>query len=302
MKCPECGETNDEGVSICQHCDAIMDASFLGDDFTSDDMGEDAYAEDTPAEEEDPDPAPAPSRGRAKRRSFASSSGYNDDSYDEEDQDQDEDELEGDEDGDEIERQLAALRAKRDRAPDPPHSLLEQQEAAKADEGSLGDEVSRVQKDMESSLGKVGVFLKSLEKADKLALGGAAGMFIFPLFPWANISSQGSVSGLEIGGWFLMLLAACVGTLTYLRKDEHWQSREQYIVYVQTGVGVVSVLFLLVKLFSLGSIMPSYPEGMGPTAGLYSVGVGSGLLLALAACGLMGFGTFLLLQAKVLKK
>ena len=302
MKCPKCGETNEEGVSICQHCDAIMDASFLGDDFTSDGLGEDAYAEDTPAEEEDLDPAPAPSRGRARKRSFVTSSSHDDDPYDDEEQDQDEDEDYEDEEGDEIERQLAALRAKRDRAPDPPHSLLEQQEAEKEKEGSLGDEVSRVQKDMESSLGKVGAFIKSLEKADKLALGGAIGMFIFPLFPWANISSQGSVSGLEIGGWFLMLLAACVGTLTYLRKDEHWQSREQYIIYVQTGVGAVSVLFLLAKLFSLGSIKPSYPAGMEPTAGLYSVSVGSGLLLALGACALMGFGTFLLLKTKVLKK
>jgi len=290
MKCPECGEYNDEGISICQHCDAILDASFLGDDYTDEHDGPDDLSEDNTSS--GPAPAEPASPGRSHRRSFVVGSGSDD--YEEEEQPEWEDEEFA-----EIERQRAAHRTKRAQQKERPHSATP---APSAQGEDLGSEASQVQKDVEGSLNKVKDFLKGLEKADKISIGGALGMFVFPLFPWVNITSQGSRAGLEVGGWFLMLLALCVGTLVYLRQDEHWKGREKYVLYVQAGVVVISLLFLLARMINLGSIRHVMPDGTPALPGLYSASAGIGLILSLLACLAAGAGTGRRLKEKVLKK
>ncbi len=304
MKCPQCGRKNDEGVSICAHCDAIIDPSFLGDEYTDGADGpsnlDDDGLDDTPpdgAEPDEPAPQGPPVAHRRRRGRYVVNSA--DDEEEAFDDETDEEPEEGD---DEIEQQLAELRAKRARHAKTPAAVdadKQQAEKAKASAGSLGEESSRVQKDVEQSLGKIGSFLKGLEKPDKIVLGGALGMFLFPLFPWIAISGQGDLSGLEVGGWFLLLLGGCVGSLVYLRQDPHWQQREHIILYVQSGVVVLAVLFLLVRMFSTGSAVVAVDPEM---VGTYSVGVGVGLILSLLATIAVGAGTFLLLRDKVLNK
>jgi len=308
MKCPECGGNNDPGVAICQHCDHILDASFLGDDYTAEpeeprdfeeDEFEDTPPEGTPASDTQSGPAPTapPRRGRSRGSRFvvgrSQDGGY--DAFDSEDEDEAE---QYDPEFDEIERQRAALRAKRDKA-DQAHSLAdapaEQREAIK-------DELGRVNKDMEESLGKAKEFVKSLGKHDKICLGGAAGMLIFPLFPWVSVSGQGSLSGFEVGGWLISLLALCVGSLIYLRQDEHWQAREKYVLIAQAAVVAIAILFLLFRMITIGSIKAVAPDGLSLPAGSYSVGVGIGLLLSLICTGVAGFGTFFPFKEKVLGK
>ncbi len=305
MKCPQCGRENDDGVSICAHCDAIIDPSFLGDEYTAEadgpsNLDDDGLDDDTPADGAEPDePAPQspPAARRRRRGRYVVNS-----ADDEEEAFADEPDEEPEEGDDEIERQLAELRAKRARNAKTPAAVdaeKQQVEKAKDSAGSLGEESSRVQKDVEQSLSKIGAFLKGLEKADKIVLGGALGMFLFPLFPWITISGQGDLSGLEVGGWFLLLLAGCLGSLIYLRQDSHWRQRESIILYVQSGVVVLAVLFLLVRMFSTGSAVAAVDPEM---VGTYSVGVGTGLILSLLATMAAGAGTFLLLRDKVLNK
>jgi hypothetical protein len=301
MKCPQCGQDNEPGVAICAQCDAIIDPSFLGDDYTHEsdgpaDLEDDAFdGEDTPADDQLEAAAEPAARRRRRGRYVVGSA----DDEDEDDAYEDEGEDEGE---DEIERQLAELRAKRARNAKTPAAVdaeKQQAEKAQAASGSLGEESSRVQQDVEQSLGKISAFIKGLEKSDKIVLGGALGMFLFPLFPWITISGQGDLSGLEVGGWFLLLLAGCVGSLVYLRQDPHWQQRENIILYVQSGVVVLAVLFLLVRMFSTGSAVAAVDPEM---VGTYSVGVGVGLILSLLATIAAGAGTFLLLRDKVLDK
>ena len=56
MRCPRCGEMSPEGAAICDNCDEILDASFLGGD------------EVTPVEGERTDVGPAPTSSRMPDR------------------------------------------------------------------------------------------------------------------------------------------------------------------------------------------------------------------------------------------
>lgn len=311
MKCPECGGDNESGVAICQHCDHILDASFLGDDFTSEPDepggGDEDEFEDTPPEGAEtgdtwsgPPPTAPTRRGRSRGSRFVV--GRSEDSgYDEFDDEDDEEEQAYDPEFEEIERQRAELRAKRDKAEQDRAAAARAPSEAEA-EPQMQDELEHVQKDMQETLGKATDFFKSLDKSDKFTLGGAIGMLIFPLFPWVSISGQGSLGGFEVGGWFISLLALCVGSLIYLRQDEHWQAREKYVLIAQAAVVAIAILFLLFRLVTVGSIKAVAPDGLTIPEGLYSVGVGTGLLLTLISSGFAGFGTFIPFKAKVLNK
>ena len=141
---------------------------------------------------------------------------------------------------------------------------------------------------------------QSLTFADKLAVGGSAGMFLFSFFPWVSVSGVGSVIGFEVGGWFMTVLTAATIALVFMRQNPHWRDKEKYILYVQTGIGAIAVLFTLSKMFSLGKTIP-FPASRG-IPGAATATVGAGLFLCfLSAVAVLG-GALMLLKEKVLKK
>ncbi len=281
MKCPKCGKENDEGVSICQHCDFILDPSFLGEDYEGDqqaDSGEFAelnseeFSEVTPSSEQDE---------------------YKETREEEEE----EEEKEEDEEDEEIERQLRELREKRGK-----HSVPHSAADLKRDDGTQKDIKNPVQDDLKKIFHGIATFFMNLQKADRIAMLSAVGMFLFTIFPWVSISNQGSLSGLEVGGWFLLLLGASLGALVYLRQDSHWQSREKYIIFVQAAVTGIALIFMLIRVVSISSLKPVTSDGTALNSSFYSVQVGFGYLFALASTVGSAIATWMLLKEKVLNK
>lgn len=255
MRCPNCGEQIEEGTAICEHCDYIIDKSFLGDDFTD--------VEPEPTTERGPPPRPRSGRRPPPRAH---------------------------QDSTEPERPSA-----RRSAQDTP---VDSSTAPPAENLSL--EASRVTDDVQNTLKKIWGGFQRLTFPDKLSVGGAAGMFLFSFFPWVSVSGVGAVIGFEVGGWFITVLVAATVTLVFMRQNEHWRDKEKYILYVQTGIAAIAVLFTLTKMFSLGKTAP-FPVSRG-IPGAATASVGAGLFLCfLCSVAVLG-GALMLLKEKVLKK
>ena len=260
MRCPQCGQELDDGTAICEHCDYIIDKSFLGEDFT--DMEPETPA---PREPETERGAPPPRSSRRPPRQAP-------------------------QDSTEPERPSA-----RRSAQDTP---VDSSTAPRSE--SLSVEASRVTDDVSNTLKKIWSTFQKLEFPDKLAVGGAAGMLLFSFFPWVSVSGVGAVIGFEVGGLFMTLLTAATIAMVFMRQNKHWRDKEKYILYVQTGIGAIAVLFTLSKMFSLGKAVP-FPASRG-VSGVASASVGAGLFLCfLSAVAVLG-GALLLMKEKVLKK
>jgi len=265
MRCPQCGQELEDGTAICEHCDYIIDKSFLGDDFT--DMEPEAPAEPE-LEEPTTERGPPPKRSRRRPPRQASPPA----------------------DSTEPERPSA-----RRSAQDTP---VDSSTAPPSE--SLSVEASRVTEDVQNTIKKIWGNFQRLVFADKLAVGGAAGMFLFSFFPWVSVSGVGAVIGFEVGGWFMTVLTAATIALVFMRRNPHWRDKEKYILYVQTGIGAIAVLFTLSKMFSLGKAVP-FPASRG-ISGVATASVGAGLFLCfLSSVAVLG-GALLLLKEKVLKK
>ncbi|MFC1654357.1 hypothetical protein ACFL2F_01015 [Myxococcota bacterium] len=261
MRCPQCGQELDDGTAICDHCDHIIDKSFLGDDFT--DMEPDPPEPSEPTTERGPPPRPRSSRRPPRPAS---------------------------QDSTEPERPSA-----RRSAQDTP---VDSNTAPPS--GSLSVEASRVTDDVSNTLKKIWGNFQRLTFADKLAVGGAVGMFLFAFFPWVSVSGVGAVIGFEVGGLFTTVLMGATIALVFMRQNEHWRDKEKYILYVQTGIGILAVLFTLSKMFSLGKTAP-FPVSRG-VPGAATASVGAGLFLCfLSSVAVLG-GALILLKEKVLKK
>ncbi len=260
MRCPKCGAQLEDGTAICEHCDYIIDKSFLGDDFT--DMVPEPQAPE-PTTERGPPPRPRSSRRPPPRAP---------------------------QDSTEPERPSA-----RRRAQDTP---VDSSTAPPSE--SLSVEASRVTDDVQNTFKKIWANFQRLAFPDKLAVGGAAGMFLFSFFPWVSVSGVGSVIGFDVGGWFTTVLVAATIAVVIMRQHEHWRDKEKYVIYIQTGIAVIAVLFTLSKMFSLGKTVP-FPASRG-IPGVARASIGAGLFLCfLSAVSVLG-GALLLLKEKVLKK
>jgi hypothetical protein len=264
MECPNCGNQVADDASICDHCDFILDKSFLGDDFTDD--GDQAAAE------VDQGQAAAPQRSSRRRP-----------------------EPEDDEEMDELEKEMQALRERRrvSQTPVPTTTTVKESE-------TLEEESGKIAKDIEGVLGKYWKAFKALQKPDKLLVGGGAGLALFSFFPWVSFAGVASLIGLEVGGWFTLLMGGAIISLVFLRGQKHWRDKQKYILYAQLGVAGLAVLFVLIRMGSLGSvggddIGSELHKSLGASLGV-------GLVLCLAASVTMAVGAFILFKAKVLKK
>ncbi|MBW1872512.1 MAG: hypothetical protein JRJ19_10625, partial [Deltaproteobacteria bacterium] len=194
MECPNCGKQVADDSSICDHCDYILDKSFLGQDFTDDD--------DHASVEDDQDNAVAPERSSRRRP-----------------------EPEDGEEMDELEKEMQAIRERRRVVQTPVPTTTTVKESQ-----TLEEESGKISKDIEGVLGKYWKMFKSLSKPDKLLVGGGAGLVLFSFFPWVSFAGLASLIGLEVGGWFSLLLGAAIISLVFLRDQKHWRDKQKYIL------------------------------------------------------------------------
>ncbi|MBN2497951.1 MAG: zinc ribbon domain-containing protein [Deltaproteobacteria bacterium] len=315
MKCPQCGEENPDGTMICEHCDAILDDSFLEDE---EDLDEDyASAEDTPGgrdtqqfaaadeepwdeeeeDEEDVRAAAPPSAPSSGQRSFSREQMRKKAQQREIPEPDEEDE----EEFAEIRRQREEVRKRRTAAlAGRPKPMRIDEEKEKGKGQGLAIEASQVGKDVEGMLSKLKAFFLGLPKQDKLSLIGAGVMFLSSLFPWVEIEQQGSRIGLEMGGLFLILLAAALVALVYLRSSPDWKERAHYVLFGQLGVAGIALVFGLAKLFTSSSF-----TSISPADGVLRTHAGHlqfGIILAFLACGLAAGGSFWIFKQDFLDK
>ena len=264
MQCPKCGGDLPDGSAICKHCDHIIDKSFLGDDYLDEDDRDEA------APQERPEPNPARRRRPPRTDEPPAPASW------------------------EPDRNAATDHRARRAAQDTPvdHSS--------APDNGLSVEGSRVASDVESFLKKTAQAFQSLGLHDKLAVGGAVGMFLLCFFPWISVGAAGSLIGLEVDGWFAMLLAGAVVGLVYARHQKHWSDKEHYVLYAQVGVATVAVLFLLVKMSTLGKLKVTNP-GLGVEQ-LVVAHVQGGLVLCFLSSLVSLAGVLLLFRDKVLRR
>ncbi len=308
MRCPQCGQANREGASICQGCDYILDDSFLaetGGDERAD--GEDTGVRRAPppevdtqsgpppvprrARQETPAPrAPAPAAKPARRgsRFIPTKQGMEDD-------DPPPEPAQGpradpDDDWREELRRERESRAAEERR---------QAEAAPPPKPGQREE-DRVVGDLKAVFSKGKGAYQGLERPDQISLAGAGGMFLMCFFPWVSIERQGSLIGLEVGGWLLILLGACVGGAVFLRRTPHWQDRQKPIVLGQAAAAILAILLCLSKLVSLGSMKVVVPEADLELPA--EAQVQFGVFLALLFSGVAAFGTWPAVRAQVLRR
>lgn len=257
MRCPGCNQEVPENTAICGHCDYIIDKSFLGSDFT--DLQPAAEPEQGVTACGEP-PRPSSNRRPANRAE--------------------------DEDVGDRPRPRSARRCAQD-------TPVDSSSAPPAD--NLVLEGSRVTEDVQDTLKSIWGGFTALTLPDKLAVGGAAGMFVFSFFPWV-----GEEIGFEVGGLFCALLVAVTVALVLMRQHRHWRDKEKYIIYLQAGIGVFAVLFTISKMLSLGKTAPVIPNGSMQVPVVSRLGAGL-FLCFLSAAAMLG-GALLLLKGKAYKR
>jgi hypothetical protein len=287
MKCPKCGRQNPEGTVICSGCDAILDKSFLGGDFT-DESG--AAKPDKPPWDEDtakpaagdapaappskpgrrrPSSAPVPAQEQATERRIekkpvpkpaARSS-----------------------DGE----PTAPRKEKRSDSDTPPQPSF-----APRQNENLKSESARMAKEVEGTLKKGWSFFLLCRLADKLSIAGGFGVFVFVFFPWVTIPRAEVFTGFELGGWFAGLLGIGTIVLVWLRLQPEWLPRARYVLYGQLAATATCLIYLLTRTGTAKSVRFSGAD-MGMVDNLPPV-IGAGLILCLGAAIVALAGTLML--------
>lgn len=242
MKCPKCGHDNPAGTAICAKCDNILDKSFLGDDFT-DEPGESTEFSDStdrsapPPEAGQTEIAPPPTRRSSRRPRPATDTGL----------------LSaktarkaaslGEEPTEHKAESLPDARKQKRSAQDTPVESAfapEENESLKAESQRMAAEI-RVQ------VRKGWSFYQALRAPEKIALGGAAGTFLFSFFPWVRFPPLDSISGVDLGSLFAVLLAVGCGVLVYLRVRPENAPRQRFLLFGQLGCAVLCAVFMLTR-------------------------------------------------------
>lgn len=265
MKCPSCGKEIAADSAICPACDYIIDKSFLGEGYT----GQDA---DSAAGDDTGDGVPGRDVTQPAAEPLA------------------EDDLEPAGDPDEMERELAELRKRRQVKREQPRALrISDQESA----GNLEEEAGRLFADVVSSLKRLWQSFLALARAERLVVGGAAVALLGSFLPWVSVAGAGAVSliGIEVDGWLLVLLAAATAAAALLRHKPQWQEqpRRRVLLYGQLGASGLATLFVFTQIMRVDSLV-ELPEAARvlPTALRASVQAGAVISLAAAATMLAG--------------
>jgi len=257
-----------DGTAICEHCDHILDKSFLGEGFT-DEAGEDG------GDELDQDDG---------------------DDLDEDGEEEVEEDVEGrSSNKDEVEREMEELRSRRRVEKNPPRAAAGIEESK-----DVSQEAGKLIKDVQGTFSNAWGFYKALGLADKLCTAGGAADFLFAFFPWVTISGASSVTkiGIEVGGLLSMLMGAAMIALVYIRQKRHWRDKQKIIIYAQIGVACITLIYLLYQMGHLGSMAPADTDSpIDMTIGTHTQ---IGLVFSVLGAMAMAAGAGLLLKEKVL--
>ncbi|HUU00143.1 MAG TPA: hypothetical protein VM425_01740 [Myxococcota bacterium] len=259
MRCPNCGKEVPDGTAICEHCDHILDKSFLGGGFTDDSAGESGgnYDQD-------------------------GSSGSDD---------------QASPGGDQVDREMEALRRRRRVEKNPPRGASGIEESK-----DLGEEAGKLVKDVKGTFSNAWGFYKKQDTSDKLCTAGAAFVVLFVFFPWVTISGASSITkiGIEVGGWFSMLMGAAMIALIYMRGQKHWRDKQKVVIYAQAGVAGLTLISLLIQMGKLSSLTAADTDS--PLEMTLGTHIQIGLVFSMLGAIAMAAGAGLLLKEKVLAK
>ncbi len=247
MKCPKCGHDNPAGTAICAKCDNILDKSFLGDGFTDEpeasgeavDFGDNTdRSAPPPPEAGQTEIAPPPTRRSSRRPKPATDPGL----------------LAaktarkaaslGEEPTEHKAESLPDARKQKRTAQDTPV-----ESAFAPEEGeSLKAEGQRMAAEIRVQVRKGWSFYQALRLPEKIALGGAAATFLFSFFPWVRFPPLDSISGVDLGGLFAVLLSVGCGVVVYLRMRPENVSRARYLLFAQLGCAALCAIFMLTRV------------------------------------------------------
>ena len=94
------------------------------------------------------------------------------------------------------------------------------------------------------------VTFKSMGPAQKAGLISALAAFIFSFFPWVSVPQEGSIPGLDVGGFYLIFIA--IAYFTYILLDysgNNYISRfEQHRIIILISLGFLGILLCTYRI------------------------------------------------------
>jgi len=253
MQCPSCNEEIDDGLAICPHCDAVVDPSAFDD-------------------------SPRPSKPAAPKKPAPKAV------------------------------KPVAKKPLKKPAPRPaPESSKREPEAKNA----AGDWRSRVdpnewnqmsQKepekfqadkaiDADDFITNLRFFVDALSAGDKLAFFGAVATVISCFFPWKETVMDGDVLGLAGPGLVTFLMACLTLVALTLRVNKTLKVNELLLWAAQLGTLSMGIIWALVSIKQ--SWDPTLARAVEGNQEVWVSKPSFGVILAVLAGGLTGFGTVL---------
>lgn len=273
MQCPSCSEEIDEGVAICPHCDAVVDPSAF---------------DDSPRPSKPAAPKRPPTRSGVKPVAKKPVSGV----------------------------KKAAVKKK----PAPRSSAADTGETTGPSTGA-GDWRSRVDPedwnqpqgassaprandgfqpdkaiDADDFIGGLRQFVDSLSAGDKLSFFGAVATILSCFFPWKETVVDGDVLGLAGPGLVTFMMACLTLVVLTLRVNKTLKVNELLLWAAQLGTLSMGVLWAVVSITQ--SWNPTLARAVEGNQEVWVSKPSFGVILAVLAGALTGFGTVLGLKGK----
>ena|GEM_PF-3132197 len=203
-KCPQCGAIVDDLAIFCDNCDAVLDTKAL--------LEEDKPAPPKPAPPSKPQPRVQTPSNRPQTAVKTQTPPA-------------------------VNRNTRGDAQKREKSDAPP-PFVPKSEAKKVQPTDTADVQLR------ETFDEIVSAYKSMGNAQKAGLASALFAFIFSFFPWVSVPQEGSVPGLDVGGFYLIFIA--IAYFTYMVLDYYgnaYISRfEQYRVIILISLGFLGIL------------------------------------------------------------
>lgn len=272
MQCPSCSEEIDDGVAICPQCDAVVDPSAF---------------DDSPRPSKPAAPKRPATRSGVKAVAKKPVSGV----------------------------KKAAVKKK----PAPRVAAADDTGETTGPSSAAGDWRSRVDPedwkqdemanrppppgfqpdkaiDADDFIGGLRQFVDSLSAGDKLSFFGAVATILSCFFPWKETVSEGDVLGLAGPGLVTFMMACLTLVVLTLRVNKTLKVNELLLWAAQLGTLSMGVLWAVVSITQ--SWNPTLARAVEGNQEVWVSKPSFGVILAVLAGALTGFGTVLGLKGK----
>jgi hypothetical protein len=104
-------------------------------------------------------------------------------------------------------------------------------------------------------------WLFRLPGPDRSAASAALSLFVLSFFPWVYVPKEGSLSGVQVGGWISVFGAIAIVTLVWMRNS---YALGVGTVWVQLAAATGAVLFCAYRAIDPGSVLVDVSAMGGP--------------------------------------